>query len=718
MPQAHGNALPEGYRLHWYRIDGVLGRGGFGITYLALDTTLERQVAIKEYLPVTLAVRESDSRVRPFTEERKQTYLWGLERFIDEGQILTRFQHPNIVRVLAAFRANDTAYMVMEYEPGTSLDDLFKFGHVDDEASLLRIAHPVLDGLEHVHDAGFIHRDLKPANIHLRDDGSPVLLDFGSARIALESRTRGLTGVVSAGFSPFEQYDTEDWHQGPWTDIYGLGATLYAALDHGRAPVDAVSRGNALLEGRPDPLAPAAQLARGRYSARFLGAIDAALSFKPADRPQSIAAWRTMFPALERAPEPDSVPTEVAVRDQPARSGVSTPGSRTGRRATIAAIVVAAVVAGLLVATHRRDEPAMDTDVAGPAGPPEIERGTGRADAGVGTAGRDTRTATGARRDSAASEAAPATRRADEMEAPSPPVPGVPSAPGAPLETGRETTLRDTLADGSPGPELVRIRAGRVDVARSPREAARAVAAGSPAGSGVARDFALGRFEVTTEQYRRFVESTGYVTVAEKTGGCATARGRRDGASWRDPGFRHSPGGRHPVVCVAWQDAVAYTDWLSEQTGARYRLPSEVEWEHAARAGTVGPRFWGDEPADACRHANVGDAARAARGGPIAGTPHPCSDGAPGPAPTGRFDANALGVHDMLGNVWEWTSDCWRESPVDPAGDGTAATRADCSRHARRGGSFVSGVEEIRASARKAGRPPAVAVGFRVARDL
>jgi formylglycine-generating enzyme required for sulfatase activity len=234
----------------------------------------------------------------------------------------------------------------------------------------------------------------------------------------------------------------------------------------------------------------------------------------------------------------------------------------------------------------------------------------------------------------------------------------------------------------------------------------------------VTRDFALGRFEVTVEQYRRFVEATGHVTVAEKTGGCASGRGRRDGASWRDPGFRRKPGGRHPVVCVAWQDAVAYTDWLSRQTGARYRLPSEAEWEYAARAGSAGPRFWGDGRDATCRHANVGDATRAKRGGPIAGTPHPCGDGAPGPAPTGRYVANAFDVHDMLGNVWEWTSDCWHESPTVVAGDGAAATQTSCRRHARRGGSFASGVEEIRASARKAGRPPAVAVGFRVARDL
>ena len=129
----HGNHLPHGYKLHWYRIESVLGQGGFGITYLAHDTHLDKAVAIKEYLPVELAARETDSTVRPFTEDRRDQYTWGLTRFIEEARTLANFDHPNIVRVHSVFEANATAYMVMTHEVGESLADLAKFARLKGE---------------------------------------------------------------------------------------------------------------------------------------------------------------------------------------------------------------------------------------------------------------------------------------------------------------------------------------------------------------------------------------------------------------------------------------------------------------------------------------------------------------------------------------------------------------------------------------------------------
>ncbi len=156
----HGNALPQGYRLHWYRIESVLGQGGFGITYLAHDTNLDKSVAIKEYLPIELAVREGDSSVRPFTEDRREQYAWGLTRFIEEARTLANLDHPNIGRVFSVFEDNATAYMVMAYEAGETLAELSKFDRLADEAALLAITHPLIDALEHMHAAGFIHRDI------------------------------------------------------------------------------------------------------------------------------------------------------------------------------------------------------------------------------------------------------------------------------------------------------------------------------------------------------------------------------------------------------------------------------------------------------------------------------------------------------------------------------------------------------------------------------
>ena len=301
-PESHGNALPEGYRLHWYRIGRVLGQGGFGITYEAFDTNLEKPVAIKEYLPTEFAVREQDTTVRPFTEDRKKMFEWGMSRFLQEARTLAKFHHPNVVLVHNVFENNGTAYMVMAYEQGETLNQLFKLGRLDSEKDLLRIIHPLLDGLLHVHEAGFIHRDIKPPNIYVRLDGSPVLIDFGSSRFAIGGETKTLTSLVTPGFAPFEQYNAEAGKQGPWTDIYGLGATLYTAINRGRGPVDAIIRGHARIEGKPDPMEPAVEIGKGRYSEAFLQAIDAALGFSPEERPKTVAAWRALFPTLEGQP--------------------------------------------------------------------------------------------------------------------------------------------------------------------------------------------------------------------------------------------------------------------------------------------------------------------------------------------------------------------------------------------------------------------------------
>jgi len=226
----HRNSLQPGYELHWYHIIKILGQGGFGITYLAHDTNLDQHVAIKEYLPTDLAVRDNDVSVHPVSEGHRESYQWGLERFISEARTLAKFKHPNIVRVLSVFTENNTAYMVMEYEHGEPMDALLKNRKTIEEEKLKSILMPMLDGLEEVHKTGFIHRDIKPPNIYIRTDGSPVLLDFGSARQSLGIQTKTLTTMVSPGYAPFEQYTSKSDKQGPWTDIYGLGATMYRAV--------------------------------------------------------------------------------------------------------------------------------------------------------------------------------------------------------------------------------------------------------------------------------------------------------------------------------------------------------------------------------------------------------------------------------------------------------------------------------------------------------
>jgi serine/threonine protein kinase len=317
IEKTHRNALQPGYRLHWYRIDHILGQGSFGITYLAHDLNLDRQVAIKEYLPIETAVREGAVFIYPLTSERGEQYHWGLERFIAEARMLATFEHPNIVRVLNVFEANNTAYMVMGYEPGENLQDVLNRRKRVEETELLMILLPILDGLEKIHQSGFIHRDIKPANIFIRQDGSPVLLDFGSARQAVGEQMRTLTSLFSPGYAPIEQYYGKGDQQGPWTDVYGLGATLYRGMA-GVAPLDALERIQGILQASKDPFILAIEAGHGHYSKRFLQAIDQALSFQPGERPQTIGEWRRQFYlTLESSrPEPppeamEAVPTVI-----------------------------------------------------------------------------------------------------------------------------------------------------------------------------------------------------------------------------------------------------------------------------------------------------------------------------------------------------------------------------------------------------------------------
>jgi serine/threonine protein kinase len=281
-------SLPKGYELSDYRIEGPLGHGAFGITYLATDTMLNRKVAIKEYFPREFAARDGTLLVKPAgNKEDRDNFSWGLKRFLEEARVLALFDHPNIVPVRRFFEANGTAYLVMDYCDGVPLDSMISKNGSLTKDQVEKIIYPILDGLERVHKANFLHRDIKPANIFIKSDGSPVLLDFGAARQEMLSHSRSVTSMATPGYAAFEQYSTHG-KQGPWTDIYGLGATIYRAIT-GDKPQDAPDR---ILA---DNLVPALQKATGKFDERFLLAIDAAISVRPENRPQTIAEWKRML---------------------------------------------------------------------------------------------------------------------------------------------------------------------------------------------------------------------------------------------------------------------------------------------------------------------------------------------------------------------------------------------------------------------------------------
>src|SRR5262245_13485101 len=295
-PSANLLALPDGTDLvDDYRIRRVLGAGGFGITYLADEKALGRLVTIKEYFPAEFAARR-DRTVAPRSREATGDYQWGLDRFIEEAQTLARFDHPNIVRVHRYFRANNTAYMVLHFEEGGSFKaGLRNLKRAPRQRELDKMIAPLLDALDAIHRANFLHRDIAPDNIMVRKDGSPVLIDFGSARVAIASHSRTVSALVKPGYSPYEQYATTGANQGPWTDIYALGATLYHAVA-GKRPPDAPSRVVS------DDYVPAREAALSSYRGTFLDAIDKALRLEVDERPRTITEWRTTLLASAPAP--------------------------------------------------------------------------------------------------------------------------------------------------------------------------------------------------------------------------------------------------------------------------------------------------------------------------------------------------------------------------------------------------------------------------------
>ena len=335
---AHYFALPVGSGLYEFEIEGLLGHGGFGITYRAMDTLLQEAVAIKEFLPNEVAIRISDATVRAKSQQQQPDFEAGLKSFLEEARVMARFRHPRIVHVRRFFELHGTGYIVLDYEHGNTLSERLSEGALP-EPELRSILSGVLDGLEVIHDRAILHRDLKPNNIMLRADGAPVIIDFGAARDFQARHSRSITAIATAGYAPPEQYGL-DGQQGPWSDLYALGAIAYRAVS-GVAPADSLRR------LRNDPLVPAVVAGAGKYDEALLRTIDWMLKIDEADRPASVAQVREALSG-KAIPQGSRQASPVALSDQ--AQTTSTPPQRARRGRAVAIAISLMVLAGLAVA--------------------------------------------------------------------------------------------------------------------------------------------------------------------------------------------------------------------------------------------------------------------------------------------------------------------------------------------------------------------------------
>ena len=602
----HRLALPAGYQLGKYRLREVLGAGGFGITYLADDGSLGRRVAIKELLPNDIATRLDGSIVVAKTKGEEENLAWARDRFVKEGRALAACDHPNVVNVYEMIEANGTAYMVTKFEEGRSLSAWLKeVGGTPTEKELRSILMPLLSGLEKVHKAGFLHRDLKPENIYLTDDGRPILLDFGSARQAINDRTTSLTSIVTSGYAPFEQYH-EDGKQGAWTDIYAMAAVMYRAI-HGAKPPEATRR------LKDDPCLRLAKVHAGKYSAHFLTAIDRALAVEYEKRPQSVSEWRTMLGA-----EPEPEEKAAAPWWEPwlarAQTGAQQAVALVQARPQLAAgVALGAVVFSLGVWKISRPAP---VPVA-PATPAPV--------------------------------VVIATPKPEPATPPPTPVVIVTPKPSTPTSTPKSALVWDAFrnAYGEATPPPVARAVGP-----QPRQKWT---------NGLGMTFApvpgmnshLSVRETRKMDFEAFVRATGY-NATTGTLSLSPKGWRALGASWVNPGFPQTP--EHPVVGVSAYDAVEFCRWLTEKerkenridASLAYRLPTDVEWSSAA-GGTPFP--WGDAWPPTV---GAGNYAGEETKNLLARTLSGYRDNFAGTSPTGTFQANAGGFYDMGGNAIEW----------------------------------------------------------------
>jgi len=285
-------ALQPGSHIGDLQINAVLGVGASGITYMVTDPAIGTRFALKEYLPAKLVARRADGQLLPGDDQSARLFRQGLKQFLNEARIVAALDHPHVVKVLRYFEANGTAYFLMPYYKGQPLHRLLESRGAFNREEARALILPLMDALEYIHKAGVIHQDIKPGNVYMTENGDPVLLDFGVAAAAAESKRLG-----SEGYAAPEQTDAGA-PIGPWTDIYGLAATLYRCVT-GSIPVSASAREAALANAEADPLTPFGELAPTGLYGGLTDAVELGLKVSWQERPADVGAWKKSFKSLD-----------------------------------------------------------------------------------------------------------------------------------------------------------------------------------------------------------------------------------------------------------------------------------------------------------------------------------------------------------------------------------------------------------------------------------